>query len=68
MLLQPGDKIEYLGGAIKEQALWAGTDFPSSLIVGYHYTIDTVEVYPSYTRVTLRNKAGTFNSVHFRLV
>lgn len=68
MLIQEGDTVEFLGGVIREQVAWAGTDYPSFLIVGKHYIVETVKVFPSYTHVTLRNKQGTFNSVHFRVV
>jgi len=68
MLIQSGDRVEFMGGVIPEQIRWAGTDYPSHLIVGRHYVVESVKVFPSYTRITLEHKQGVFNSVHFRVV
>ena len=68
MKIQVGDRVEFKGGAIEEQARWASTDYPSHLIVGRHYTVESVEVLPWCTRLTLEHKQGTFNSVHFVVV
>ena len=68
MIIQEGDSVEFLGGVIPEQIRWAGTDYPSHLIIGRHYVVESVKVFPSYTHLTLKNNQGTFNSVHFRVV
>ena len=68
MTIQAGDTVMFKGGAIHEQARWASTEYPSHLIVGKHYIVDSVEILPWCTRLTLRNKQGTFNSVHFQQV
>jgi len=68
MTIQEGDSVEFLGGVIPEQVTWAGTDYPSQLIIGRHYVVETVKIFPSYTHITLKNKQGTFNSVHFKHV
>ena len=68
MILQAGDSVEFLGGVIPEQVKWAGTDYPSHLIIGRHYVVESVKIFPSYTHITLENKQGTFNSVHFKQV
>lgn len=68
MTIQTGDRVEFLGGVIPEQVKWAGTDYPSQLIIGRHYVVESVKIFPAYTHITLENKQGTFNSVHFKQV
>ena len=55
----------FKGGAIEEQARWASTEYPSHLIVGKTYVVESVEIMPWCTRITLEHKQSTFNSVHF---
>lgn len=68
MTIQAGDTVEFLGGVIPEQVKWAGSDYPSHLIIGRHYVVESVKIYPSFTHITLEHKQGTFNSVHFKHV
>lgn len=63
--LQVGDKVRFKGGVIPEQVVWANSDYPSNLVIGNVYLIETVNAHPSYTRVTLKNTQGVYNSVHF---
>lgn len=67
-LFQKGDRVEFLGGAFVEQAKFANADFPSFLIVGRIYTVESVDIQNWYTKVRLEHTSGAFNSVHFRLV
>ena len=67
-MIQKRDTVEFLGGAVKETVTWAGTDYPSHLNVGQQYCVETVEIHAAFTRITLANTQGTFNSVHFRVV
>lgn len=67
-MIQKGDTVEFLGGAVQETVTWSGTDYPSHLIVGRQYRVKTVEIHTAFTRITLDNYQGTFNSVHFRIV
>ena len=68
MIIQEGDTVQFLGGVIPEQVAWASADYPSHLIVGRHYIVDSVDLQPWCTRITLRNKQGTFNLTHFKKV
>ena len=67
-LLQKGDKVEFIGGVIEEQVKFACADYPSHLIVGKIYEVESVDIQKWYTKVRLKNKSGAFNSVHFRIV
>lgn len=67
-LFQKGDKVQFMGGVIPEQVKFACADYPSHLIVGKTYTIESVDIQKWYTKVRLENKSGAFNSVHFRLL
>ena len=62
--MQSGDVVEFKG-ASREQVSWASSDNPSHLIIGRRYVVQTVHTYPWYTKITLLNKSGQFNSVHF---
>ena len=62
--MQSGDVVEYRGMS-REQVSWASSDNPSHLIIGRSYVVRTVHTYPWYTKITLLNKSGQFNSVHF---
>ncbi len=63
--MQSGDIVEFKG-ATHEQLLWASSDYPSHLIVGHRYVVESVDTHPWYTKITLENKSGQFNSVHFK--
>jgi len=65
--MKSGDEVEFLG-ANPQQVKWSGTDHPSHLIVGRRYIVKEVFTYPWYTKITLLNKSGTFNSVHFKII
>lgn len=62
--MQSGDVVEFKG-ASREQVSWASSDYPSSLIVGRRYVVESVHTYPWFTKITLEHKSGQFNSVHF---
>lgn len=68
MTIQSGTTVEFLGGARSEQVKWAGADYPAHLIIGRQYVVETVDIMPWATLLTLKNKQGTFNSTHFRIV
>ena len=65
--MQSGDVVEYKGMS-REQVSWASSDNPSHLIIGRRYVVLYVHIYPWYTKITLLNKSGQFNSVHFTKV
>jgi hypothetical protein len=65
--MQSGDVVEYKGMS-REQVTWASSDNPSYLIIGRRYVVRSVQIYPWYTTITLLNKSGQFNSVHFTKV
>ena len=67
-LFQKGDKVRFDGGAIPEQVKFAGADYPSHLIIGKTYVVESVQIEDWYTTVRLEHKSGTFNSVHFTLL
>ena len=65
--MKSGDVVEFKGKS-RYQVLWASSDSPSHLIVGHRYIVESVNIYPWYTKITLMNKSGQFNSVHFKKV
>ncbi len=67
MKIQSGDTVMFKGGVIPEQVKWAGTDYPN-LSIGSTYTVESVDQYSSFARVTLNGVKGKFNSVHFQIV
>lgn len=68
MTIQVGDIVRFKGGVNHEQVKWAGADYPSHLIVGKTYVVESVERESWCTRITLEHKQGTFNSVNFSKV
>jgi len=66
--LEAGDQVEFLGGVIPEQVKFASADYPSHLIVGRIYEVESVDLQKWYTKIRLKHKSGEFNSVHFRVV
>jgi hypothetical protein len=62
---QVGDSVRFMGGAIPEQVRWANADYPSDLTIDDVYVVEAIEVQPSYSRITLENNQGVYNSVHF---
>ena len=66
-MIKSGDEVEFIG-AIPQQVMWSSTDYPSHLIIGRRYIVEKVFTYPWYTKITILNKSGTFNSIHFKKV
>jgi len=65
---KPGDCVKFIL-CLKEQVNWGGNDDPMKVItIGETYTIKTVDVHSSHTKVTLEGINGRFNSVHFEKV
>ena len=46
---------------------WGNNDRPYMLILGRQYTIESVDVRRSHTKVQLKGIIGSFNSAHFSL-
>lgn len=67
-IIEVGDTVRFKGGVTQEQVNWAAADYPSFLIVGRTYTVESVEREAWCTRITLKNKQGKFNTVHFSKV
>lgn len=66
--LKKGDKVEFIGGVIPEQVKFASADYPSDLIIGRIYEVESTDIQKWYTKIKLKNKSGEFNSVHFHVV
>ena len=66
-MIKSGDEVEFIGVKPK-QVMWSSTDYPSDLIIGNRYTVKEVFTHLWYTKITIFNKPGTFNSVHFKKV
>ena len=64
--LQPGTEVTFLGW-IPQQVHWGNNDTPDMLTVGETYTIVSVDVRSSHTKVTIEGYEGRFNSVHFEI-
>ena len=62
---QVGDSVRFMGGVIPEQVRWANADYPNDLVIDDVYVVESVDVHPSFTRVTLESAQGVFNSSHF---
>lgn len=62
---QVGDSVRFMGGVIPEQVRWANADYPKDLIIDNVYVVESIDAHSSFTRVTLENTQGVFNSVHF---
>ncbi len=62
---QVGDSVRFMGGVIPEQVRWANAEYPTDLNIDSVYVVESVDVHPSFTRVTLEGAQGVFNSVHF---
>lgn len=63
--INPGDKIKYVG-CTKEQIKSTDSDDPYHLIIGYEYTVESVDICDRYTKIKLKNKIGWFNSDCFQ--
>lgn len=68
MTIQVGDTVMFNGGAVPEVIRHSQSDYPSHLIVGTTYVVESVEATPSYTNITLQHKQGKFNLKHFQIV
>ena len=49
-LFQKGDIVEFIGGVIPEQVKFANADYPSHLIVGKTYVVESVDIQNWYTK------------------
>ena len=67
MTVQSGDTVIFRGGTIPERIKYSGSDYPSHLIIGKTYVVESVEATPEYTNITLANKQGKFNINQFQL-
>ncbi len=67
MSIQTGDTVIFRGGVIPEQVKYSGSDYPSSLIIGRTYVVESVEQSFSFTNITLKNTQGKFNLNQFQL-
>ena len=67
MNINTGDTVLFRGGAIPERVKYSGADYPSALIIGRTYVVESVERTNSYTNVTLENTQGKFNIQNFTI-
>jgi len=67
MSIQTGDTVIFRGGAIPDRVKYSGSDYPSDLIIGKTYVVDSVERTSSYTNLTLEDTQGKFNSNQFQV-
>ena len=63
-----GDKVTFMGYT-KAQVNWGSNDTPDMLTEGETYTISSVELHSTHTKVTIEEVDSSlkFNSVHFTL-
>ncbi len=66
---QPGNVVRFIEHS-EEQVKWANLDDPlkKGLVLNDYYTVDAVQVHSWHTRLTLKEKPGAFNSVHFQFI
>lgn len=63
-----GNYVKYIG-CTQEQINWGNNDDPRRILFeGDTYYVESVEVYSSHTKLTLRGIYGEFNSVCFEKV
>lgn len=63
-----GDHVKYIG-TFDEQVQWGNNDDPrETLIEGFTYYVEKVEVHSYHTKLHLRGIYGKFNSVSFEKV
>ena len=67
MSIQTGDTVIFRGGTIPDRVKYSGSDYPSDLIIGRTYVVESVEQTSSYTNLTLENTQGKFNSNQFQV-
>ncbi|MDD3263414.1 MAG: hypothetical protein PHT94_00800 [Candidatus Nanoarchaeia archaeon] len=53
-----------------DQVKWGSNDDPikKGLVKNDYYTIDSVDVRSWHTKLTLKEKSGSFNSAHFQFI
>ncbi len=67
MSIQTGDTVIFRGGAIPDRVKYSGSDYPSDLIIGKTYVVESVERTSSYSNLTLEGTEGKFNSRQFQV-
>ena len=67
-MVQSGDSVQFRGGVIPEQVKWSGADYPSDLVIGQMYVVETADIRFHYTNITLVGVPGKFNLVNFQLM
>ena len=67
MSIQTGDTVIFRGGAIPDRVKYSGSDYPSDLIIGRTYVVESVEQTSSYSNITLVGADGKFNSRQFQV-
>ena len=67
MSIQTGDTVIFRGGAIPDRVKYSGSDYPSGLVIGNLYVVESVEQTSSYSNLTLVGTEGKFNSNQFQV-
>ena len=67
MSIQTGDTVIFRGCAIPDRVKYSGSDYPSDLIIGKTYVVESVERTCSYSNLTLEDTQGKFNSRQFQV-
>ena len=67
MSIQTGDTVIFRGGSIPDRVKYSGSDYPSDLIIGKTYVVESVERTSSYSNLTLEDTQGKFNSRQFQV-
>lgn len=66
--MQPGDKIKFIGCSVDQHKWGNHTGDFKSLVIGAIYTIKLIEEHSWHTKIFLKEKEGSFNSVCFEEV
>ena len=67
MSIQTGDTVIFRGGAIPDRVKYSDSDYPSDLVIGNLYVVESVEQTSSYSNLTLVGTEGKFNSNQFQV-
>ena len=67
MSIQTGDTVIFRGGAIPDRVKYSGSDYPSELVIGNLYVVESVEQTSSYSNLTLVGTEGKFNTNQFQV-
>ena len=67
MSIQTGDTVIFRGGAIPDRVKYSGSDYPSGLVIGNLYVVESVEQTSSYSNLTLVGTEGKFNTNQFQV-